>query len=47
MDPENETVTVHLLGGASQSYVGDSEVSGGDILPGFSFRPADLFHFAD
>jgi hypothetical protein len=25
----------------------ESEVSGGDVLPGFSFRPADLFHFDD
>jgi Uma2 family endonuclease len=47
VDPETATVTVHLPGGASQSYAGDSEVSGGDILPGFSFRPANLFHFDD
>jgi Uma2 family endonuclease len=47
VDPDTETVTVHLPGGGSQSYSGDSEVSGGDILPGFSFRPADLFHFDD
>ena len=47
VDPETATVTVHLPGGASQSYFGDSEVSGGDILPGFSFRPSDLFHFDD
>jgi Uma2 family endonuclease len=45
VDPQTETVTVHLPGGASQSYAGDSEVSGGDVLPGFSFRPADLFRF--
>ncbi len=47
VDPETETITVHLPGGAAQSYSGDSEVSGGDLLPGFSFRPADLFHFDD
>lgn len=47
VDPDTATVTVHLPGGASQSYSGESEVPGGDVLPGFSFRPSDLFHFDD
>jgi Uma2 family endonuclease len=47
VDPEAATATVHLPGGAFQSYSGESEVSGGDVLPGFSFRPADLFYFED
>jgi len=47
VDPDTATVTVHLPGGASQSYAGESEVSGGDVLPGFSFRPSDWFHFDD
>jgi len=47
VDPDSSTVTVHLPGGAAQTYSGDIEVAGGDMLPGFSFRPAELFHFDD
>jgi len=47
VDPDTATVIVHLPGGASQSYSGGSEVSGGDVLPGFAFRPAELFLFGD
>ncbi len=47
VDPDTATVTVHLPGGASQSYAGNSEVSGGDVLPGLSFLPQDLFHFEE
>jgi len=47
VDPKTETVTVHLPGGSSQSYSADSVVDGGDVLPGFSFRPADLFHYEE
>jgi Uma2 family endonuclease len=47
VDPDAATVTVHLPGGVSHTYSGDLEVSGGDILPGFLFRPADLFRFDD
>src|SRR6266478_2112955 len=41
VDPDSSTVTVHLPGGAAQTYSGDIEVAGGDMLPGFSFRPAE------
>ena len=43
VDPRNETVTAHHPSGAAQVYSGQQEVSGEDVLPGFSFRPADLF----
>ena len=46
VDPDTASVTVHFPGGASQSYSGETEVSGGDVLPGFSFRSSDLFHAA-
>ncbi len=43
-DPRSETVTVHHPSGAAHVYSGTQEVTGEDVLPGFSFRPAELFH---
>ena len=45
VDADSSTVTVYLPSGAAQVYSGKDEVPGGDVLPGFSFRPAELFHF--
>jgi Uma2 family endonuclease len=42
-DPKNKTVTVYHPSGAPQVYKDQEEVSGEDVLPGFVFRPADLF----
>ena len=47
VDPSTAAVTVYLPDGTSQSYSGENEVSGGNVFPGFSFRPCDLFHLED
>lgn len=44
VDPRSETVTVHHSSGDAHVYSGKQEVTGEDVLAGFSFRPADLFH---
>jgi Uma2 family endonuclease len=43
IDPSTEQVIVHHPDGRSQVYSGDDEVSGEDVLPGFSFTPLQLF----
>ena len=43
VDPQSETVTVYRPSGDAHVYSGNEEVSGEPVLPGFSFRPADLF----
>jgi Uma2 family endonuclease len=43
VDPRTEQVLVYHPSGQSRVYTGDQEISGEDVLPGFSFRPADLF----
>ena len=42
-DPRTETVTVHHPSGRAQVFSGEQEVPLEDILPGFSFRVANLF----
>ena len=44
VDPQSETVTAYYPSRDAHIYSGQEEVSGEDVLPGFSFRPADLFH---
>lgn len=45
VDPSSETVTVYHPSGHARVYSGDQQVSGEDVLPGFSFRCGDLFLF--
>lgn len=45
VDPENETVTAYYPSRDAHIYTGDETVSGEDVLPGFSFTPAELFLF--
>ncbi len=42
-DPRSKTVTAYQPSGEARVYSGNEEVTGEDVLPGFSFRPADLF----
>ncbi len=42
-DDRTETVTAYRPAGEARVYSRDEVVSGEDVLPGFSFRPADLF----
>ena len=41
--PEVRTVTVYTSPTASQDYAAGDELSGGDLLPGFTCRVGDLF----
>ncbi len=43
VDPRTATVTIHRAGTTPRSYSAQQEVSGEEILPGFSFRVDDLF----
>jgi Uma2 family endonuclease len=43
IDPQTQTVTVHRPSGDAHVYAGDDQVTGEDVLPGFSFRCAELF----
>ena len=43
VDPQSETVTAYHPSGEARVYAGEQAVPGEDVLPGFSFRPADLF----
>lgn len=43
VDPQTELVTVYYPNGMARVHGGDELVSGEDVLPGFSFRPVDLF----
>jgi Uma2 family endonuclease len=43
VDPQSQTVTAYRPSGNARFYSGDQEVSGEDVLPGFSFRPSALF----
>jgi Uma2 family endonuclease len=45
VDPESETVTAYHPSGDIHVYSGDQAVPGEDVLPGFSFTPAELFLF--
>jgi len=45
VDPKSRTVTAYHPSGAAQVYSGEQSVPGEDVLPEFSFRPADLFSF--
>ncbi len=46
-DPRSKTVTAYRPSGEARLYSGDAVVSCEDILPGFSFRLADLFRPAE
>ena len=43
VDPEKRTVTVRRPGAADQVLRGDDEVSGGDVLPGFTTTVREIF----
>ncbi len=43
VDPQSETVTAYHPSGEARVYSGDQAVPGEDVLPGFSFLPAELF----
>jgi len=43
VDPRSETVATHHPSGEGRVYSGDQDVTGEDVLPGFSFRCRDLF----
>jgi Uma2 family endonuclease len=43
LDPKVEKVWVHRPGSPIRVFSGDDEVSGEDVLPGFTFRPRDVF----
>lgn len=43
VDPKSQTVTAYYPSGDAHVYSGNDEVPGNDVLPGFSFRPFDLF----
>ncbi len=43
VDPHSETVTAYHPAGDARIYSGEQAVPGEDVLPGFSFLPADLF----
>jgi Uma2 family endonuclease len=45
VDPESRTVTAYHPSGEAHLYSGQDTVTGEDVLPGFSFTPARLFHF--
>lgn len=43
VDPRSRTVTAYHPSGEAHVYSGDEAVPGGEVLPGFSFRPSELF----
>jgi Uma2 family endonuclease len=43
IDPEDRTVTVHLPGQPPASVDPDGELTGGDVLPGFTCRISEFF----
>ena len=43
VEPRSKTVTAYYPSGEAHVYAGDEAVTGGDVLPGFSFRPSELF----
>ena len=43
VDPWSKTVTVYHPSGDAHVYSGEQEVSGENVLPGFSFRCSELF----
>ncbi len=43
IDPARRKVAVHKLGGGPETLGEDGSLDGGDVLPGFKFRIAELF----
>jgi Uma2 family endonuclease len=43
VDPRSKTVSAYYPSGEAHVYSGDEAVPGGQVLPGFSFRPSELF----
>jgi Uma2 family endonuclease len=43
IDPRAQHVIVDHPDGSSRTYSGDQDVTGEDVVPGFSFRPSQLF----
>jgi Uma2 family endonuclease len=43
LSPSSRLVTVYGAGGTKDEYGADDELDGGDVLPGFRARVADLF----
>ena len=44
VDPDTRTIAVYYPSGEARIYSGQQDVTGGDILPGFSFQPERLFN---
>lgn len=44
--PQRRSVTVHLPTAEAREFGSEEELSGGDVLPGFSVRVAELFNTA-
>jgi len=42
-DPRSRTLTAYHPSGDAHVYAGDEEVTGEEVIAGFSFRPSDLF----
>ncbi len=42
--PKTQTVTVHTVDEISRELASEDELDGGDVLPGFTVRVADLFN---
>jgi Uma2 family endonuclease len=43
IDPHEQHVAAHHPDGRTQVYSGDDDVPGEDVIPGFSFKPSQLF----
>jgi Uma2 family endonuclease len=43
IDPETRSAIVHRAGGAEEEYAEDGIIDGGDLLPGFTLRLAEIW----
>jgi Uma2 family endonuclease len=43
IDPETRAAVVHRAGGAEDEYAEDGVIDGGDLLPGFTLRLAEIW----
>jgi Uma2 family endonuclease len=43
IDPRQQHVAAHHPDGTTRIYSGDEDVPGEDVIPGFSFKPSQLF----
>jgi Uma2 family endonuclease len=45
IDPKRRTVEIHLLNDEPQILTEDDELTGGDLIPGFSVRVSEIFSY--